>query len=156
MIFIPKSTILGHLVTPIVKNKICISAYEIFVGNEDELVQCIPTTYLGEKLFDHSSSVQFERSPATTLQNTYKEDDTTDFEIGEPDCNQASLLGEYPVIDTLNLDKPIIDFNNEFVSDRALDNNIVPNLSDVKVVMVGSSSSVDNDPPLIDKKHTGL
>ena len=38
----------------IVKNKICIPGYEIFVGNEDELVQRIPTTYLGEKLFDHS------------------------------------------------------------------------------------------------------
>ena len=44
----------------IVKNKICITAYEIFVGNEDELVQPIPTTYLGEKFFDHSPSVQFE------------------------------------------------------------------------------------------------
>ena len=36
-------------------------------------------------------------------------------------------------------------------SDRALENNIVPNLNDEKVVMVGSSSSVVNDPPLIDK-----
>ena len=67
----------------IVKNKICIPAYEIFVGNEDELVQ----------LFDHSPSVQFESSPSTTLQNTYEEeDDITDFEIGEPDCSQASPI----------------------------------------------------------------
>ena len=41
----------------IVKNKICIPVYEIFVGNEDELVQHIPTTYLGEKLFDHCCAV---------------------------------------------------------------------------------------------------
>ena len=112
----------------IVKNKICIPAYEIFVGNEDELVQ----------LFDHSPSVQFESSPSTTL---------LDFEIGKPDCSQASLLAEFPVINTLNLDKPIIDFNNEILSDRAL--------NDEKVVMVGSYSSVVNAPPLIDKNTPG-
>ena len=81
--------------------------------------------------------MQFESSPSTTLQNTYEEeDDITDFEIGEPDCSQASLLAEYPVVDTLNLDKPSINFNNEIVSDHALDNNIVPNLNDEKVVLV--------------------
>ena len=102
------------------------------------------------------TAVQFESSPSTTLQNTYEEeDDITDFEIGEPDCSPANLLDEYPVIDTLNLDKPIIDFNNEIVSDRAMDNNIVHNLNDEKVVMVGSSSSVVNDPPLIDKNTPG-
>ena len=141
------------------KNKICIPAYEIFVGNEDGLVQRIPTTYLGEKLFDHSPPpppVQFEISPSTTLQNTYdEEDDITDIEIGEPNCSHANLLAEYPVIDTLNLDKPIIDFINEIISDRALDNNIVPNLSDEKDVMVGSSSSVVNDPTLNDKNTPG-
>ena len=100
--------------------------------------------------------MQFESSPSPTLQNTYEEeDDITDFEIGEPDCSQASLLAECPVIDTLNLDKPIIDFNNEIVSDRALDNNSVPNVNDEKVVMVGSSSSVVNDPLLIDKNTPG-
>ena len=138
------------------KNKICIPVYEIFVGNEDEVVQRIPKTYLGEKLFDHSHSVQFESSPSTTLNNTYEEeDDITDFEIGEHYCSQDSLLDEYLVIDTLNLDKPVIDFNNEIVSDSALNNNIVPNLSDEKVVMVGSHSSVSNDPPLIDKNALG-
>ena len=101
-------------------------------------------------------SVQFESSLSLTLQNTYgEEDDITDFEIGEPDCSKVSLLAEYPVIDTLNLDKPIIDINNEIVSDRALDNDIVPNMNDEKVVMVGSSSSVVNDPPLIDKNTPG-
>ena len=65
------------------------------------------------------------------------------------------LLAEFPVINTLNLDKPIIDFNNEILSDRALDNNIVPNLNDEKVVMVGSYSSVVNAPPLIDKNTPG-
>ena len=141
----------------IVKNKICIPVCEIFVGNEDEVVQRIPKTYLGEKLFDHSHSVQFESSPSTTLYNTEEEDDITAFffEIGEPYCSQASLLDVYPVIDTLNLDKPVIDFNNEIVSDSALNNNIVPNLSDEKVVMVGSHSSVSNDPPLIDKNTLG-
>ena len=50
------------------------------------------------------------------------------------------------------MDKPVIDFNNEIVSDSALDNNIVTNLSDEKV---GSSSSVVNDPPLIEKNTLG-
>ena len=97
--------------------------------------------------------MQFKSSPSNTLQNTYDEVDITDFEIGESDCSQVSLLDEYSVIDTLNLDKPVIDFNNEIVSDSALENNIVTNLSDEKV---GSSSSVVNDPPLIEKNTPGF
>ena len=39
----------------VLKNKICIPAHEIFIGNEDEIAQCIPTTYIGDNFFDDSS-----------------------------------------------------------------------------------------------------
>ena len=38
------------------------TAHEIFIGNEDEIAQYIPTTYLGDKCFDDSSSVQLVSS----------------------------------------------------------------------------------------------
>ena len=63
------------------KNKICIPTHEIFIGNEDEISQRIPTTYLGDK-FD-SFSVSFVSSSSTTEDDKEEDDDITDFEIGD-------------------------------------------------------------------------
>ena len=53
----------------------CIPAHEIFIGNEDEIAQRIPTTYLGEISFDDSSSVPFVSSSSTTDDEKEEEDD---------------------------------------------------------------------------------
>ena len=44
VIFTQKSTIneLEEHWNTVLKNKICIPAHEIFIGNEDEIAQCIP------------------------------------------------------------------------------------------------------------------
>ena len=34
----------------VLKHKVCIPAHEIFIGNEDEISQRIPTTYIGDNL----------------------------------------------------------------------------------------------------------
>ena len=44
----------------VLKNKVCIPAHEVFVGKGDEIAKRIPTTYLGDKLFDDHSSTKLE------------------------------------------------------------------------------------------------
>ena len=100
---------------------------------------CIPTTYLGDNFFE-DSSVQL------TLEDDEEEDDyITDFEIGE--YSQANLLDDYPVIDTVDMDQYAIEPSDEILPHNALD-NIVSNSCE-KIVEVGSSSYVINNPPLI-------
>ena len=81
-------------------NKICIPTHEIF----------IPTTYLGDKCFDDSSSVQLVSSSSTT------EDDKK-------------------TVETVNRDQAAID---KILPDCAL-NNTVSNHNCEKIVEVGSS-----------------
>ena len=108
------------------KNKICIPAHEIFIGSKDEIGQRIPTTYLGDKLFDNSSSVLLASSSSTTEDD--QEEDITYFEIGG-----------YPVIDTANRDQATIEPSDKILPDSALDNTVSNHICE-KFVEVGSSS----------------
>ena len=121
----------------VLKNKICIPAHEVFIGNEGEIAQCTPTTYIGDNLFDDSSSGPFVCSSSTTEDDKEEEDDITDFEIGD-----------YPVINTGNMDQAVIESRDKISPDSALDNTVC-NHSCEKIIEAGSSSYVINNPPLL-------
>ena len=108
------------------KNIICIPAHEIFIGSKDEIGQRIPTTHLGDKLFDNSSSVLLASSSSATEDD--QEEDITYFEIGD-----------YPVIDTANRDQATIEPSDKILPDSALDNTVSNHICE-KFVEVGSSS----------------
>ena len=102
-----------------------------------KLPRRIPTTYLGDKPFDDSYSVPYVISSSTTEDYKEEEGDITDFE-----------LGDYPVIDTANRDQAAIEPSDKILPDSALDNTVC-NHSCERIIEVGSSSYVINNPPLI-------
>ena len=111
----------------VLKHKICIPAHEIFVGKGDEIAKRIPTTYLGDKLFDDHSSTKLEDDKDDN-------DGITDFEIG--DC---------PVIDTVDMFQAVSKPSTKVLPDTAMDNTVSNHSCDRD----GSSSHVNNNTPLI-------
>ena len=81
--------------------------------------------------------MSFVSSSSTTEDDKEEEDDITDFEIGD-----------YPVINTANMDQAVIEFIDKISPDSALDNTVCNHRCE-NIIEAGSSSYVINNPPLI-------
>ena len=123
----------------IVKKQICIPTHEILCGNEDEMVQYTPTSFLMDKIISDTSSSRIVPSIVILVSIVADEEeefeDISDFQLLQSD---TLLITDFEETDMEidNIEETSLETDNKVTPDH------VPSLNCNKRIKIGSSPNV--------------